>query len=321
MHRRRFLATLAVFGITPVSAGTNHLPLATTFKGGEKFQAILRKAREQNWAAKPIGQRMAFIALELQHTPYVGYTLEIDDKIECPSVNFTGLDCWTFFEAVLCLARLLEKPKPTYTPADLLAEIEWTRYRGGKCTGDYLERIHYLNEWYFDNHARGTINDLTRSFGVHTTLKGRLSREMTILWKSYRYLKKNPELRQRMAASEAKINQLPVHYIPEHRVKSIEPQLRNGDIIGIVSAGQGGVCSHVGLILRPQTDGSARFFHASSNFKKVVVDTTISGYLAGRKGDIGILVARPLPTSQTVTDPAVYQSNLRRLIAAAAAAK
>jgi len=318
MQRRHFLGTLAGLGLTSLSAdaATNLLPLATVFRGRDVFDAIVDKARAQQWASKPIGQRMAFLALELRGTPYVGYTLEIDDRIESPSVNFMGLDCWTFFETVLGLARMLEKPKTTYTPQDMLAEIEWTRYRGGKCTGGYLERIHYLNEWFLDNHARGTINDITTRLGADVPLKGRLSKEMTVLWKSYRYLRCNPDLRPKMAALENKISALPVRYIPESKVKSIEPQLRNGDIIGIVSAGQGGVCSHVGLLLRPSSDGTPRFMHASSNFKKVTVDRTISEYLAEHKGAIGIQVARPLSTTQTITDPATYQANLQRIISA-----
>lgn len=295
------------------SAAAEGLPLARTCIGREKFAAIVAKATAQNWASKPIGHRMTLLALELNNTPYVGYTLEIDDRIEAPSANFEGLDCWTFFETVLGLARMLERPKARYAPQDLLAEIQWTRYRAGRCTGNYLERIHYLNEWYLDNAARGNIVDLTAQFGVDVPLVGRESREMTVLWKSYRYLRKNPDLRPKMAALEQEVSALPVRYIPKAKVRSIEPKLRNGDIIGIVSKGQGGVCSHVGIILRPSSDGAAHFMHASSNFKKVTVDEVISNYLQTYSSNLGILVARPLPTNRTVRDPAVYQANLQRL--------
>ena len=313
MQRRTFLGTLMGLGWAAGSAAAEGLPLARTCIGREKFAAIVAKATAQNWASKPIGHRMTLLALELNNTPYVGYTLEIDDRIEAPSANFEGLDCWTFFETVLGLARMLERPKARYAPQDLLAEIQWTRYRAGRCTGNYLERIHYLNEWYLDNAARGNIVDLTAQFGVDVPLVGRESREMTVLWKSYRYLRKNPDLRPKMAALEQEVSALPVRYIPKAKVRSIEPKLRNGDIIGIVSKGQGGVCSHVGIILRPSSDGAAHFMHASSNFKKVTVDEVISNYLQTYSSNLGILVARPLPTNRTVRDPAVYQANLQRL--------
>ena len=313
MQRRTFLGTFVGLGLAAGNAAAEGLPLARTCIGTDKFTAIVAKAVAQNWVAKPIGHRMTLLALELNNTPYVGYTLEIDDRIEAPSANFEGLDCWTFFETVLGLARMLERPKAQYVPQDLLAEIQWTRYRAGRCTGSYLERIHYLNEWYLDNAARGNIVDLTAQFGVDVPLVGRESREMSVLWKSYRYLRKNPDLRPKMAALEEEISTLPVRYIPKARVKSIEPKLRNGDIIGIVSKGQGGVCSHVGIILRPSSDGAPHFMHASSNFKKVTVDETISNYLQTYTSNLGILVARPLPTSQAVRDPVVYQVNLQRL--------
>ena len=204
--RRRFaqsiLGASAVTLAGPARAAVNLLPLTTTFHGERKFNEVVAKAMKSGWRKYPIGHRMAVIAMELREVPYVGYTLEIDDKIECPSVNFNGLDCWTFFEAVLGLARMLERPKAAYSQEDLLREIEWTRYRGGKCSGGYLERIHYLNEWFMDNAARGNLNDLTRSLGGAEPLRGRESTEMTHLWKSYRYLRKNPSLRQGMAEVE-----------------------------------------------------------------------------------------------------------------------
>ena len=154
MMTRRSLFTLAAAGVLTTrraTAGIDHLPLATAFKGQDRFAAIVKKALTENWRALPITARMGRIAREFIGVPYVGYTLEIHDRIECPSVNCGGLDCWTYFETVLGMARMLERPRTAYTPAHLLYEIQWTRYRAGKCTGNYLERIHYLNEWIMDN--------------------------------------------------------------------------------------------------------------------------------------------------------------------------
>jgi hypothetical protein len=39
------------------------------------------------------------------------------------------------------------------------------RYRGGECTGDYLSRLHYLEDWLYDNNRRGLVEDLTRDLG------------------------------------------------------------------------------------------------------------------------------------------------------------
>ncbi len=285
---RIFMCFLVFLPLT-LSAG-EHLPLSTTFKGQEKFHRIARKAVKGQWGRLPMGSRMVKVAKELEGLPYKSYTLEIDNHIESPSVNFQGMDCWTFFETCLGFCRMLETPKPSYQPRDLLRQIEWTRYRNGRCNGNYLDRIHYLAEWYSDNKKRGNIKDLTRSF-PNTRMHNKC-REMSILWKSYRYLKHNPHLRRGMAAQEARVTRMPVYMIPKHKVAGIENRLRNGDIIGIASSHDGGFCSHVGIIIK-DAQGRSRFMHASTTYKKIVIDSTISGYLGQFKKHAGILVARP----------------------------
>ena len=54
--------------------------------------------------------------------------------------------------------------------------------------------------------------------------------------------------------------------------------------------------------------------HASRNYKKVVIDKSISGYLSDFSSHAGILVGRPLEVSKTVTDKAQYEANLKRLL-------
>lgn len=289
------------------------LPLDRTFNGEKKFDSMVRKALEENWRALPIGERIAKFAKELHHVPYQSFTLEIDDHIESPSANLEGLDCWTFFEICLGMARMIGIEKADYTPDDLLDQIQLTRYRGGECSGDYLERIHYLAEWYFENDARGTIDDITRTFPGVKKISGRKIQEMTVLWKSYRYLRNNPELRDPMKTWEAYVAAMPVYYLPKDKVAAVENQIQDGDIIGIVTNQQGGFCSHVGIAYRTN-DGVMRLMHASTNYKKVVIDKSISGYLNSFKYHAGILIGRPLEIAETVTDDATYQANLKALL-------
>jgi hypothetical protein len=313
---RRTLLTMAAAGFVMPGAGfagIDHLPLSTAFKGTERFNAIVNKAIAGNWRSLPIGTRMGKIAREFIGVPYAGFTLEIDNRVECPSANCNGVDCWTFFEIVLGMARMLERPRSAYTPQNLLMEIQWTRYRAGQCTGNYLDRIHYLNEWYVDNGARGNIRDITRSLGGAQRLSGRRSTEMTTLWKSYRYLRNNPGLLPRMAKIEAAVSALPVYYIPNGKVAAIESKLAEGDIAGIVTKYQGGVCSHVGLIVKDSA-GRAVFLHASKNYHKVTPQGTISSYLRAYSSNAGLIIARPLPVTSEVRDSAAYQRNLRSLM-------
>lgn len=290
MHLLGKLLLVTILYSPLCAEAADFLPINTTFKGEKKFHRISDKAVKENWAELPISTRMVKVAKELEGIPYRSYTLEIHNKIESPSVNLNGLDCWTFFETCLGISRMLEKQKPSYQPRDLLREIEWTRYRHGRCHGNYLDRIHYLAEWYVDNHKRRTINDITRSFPNRKM--DNKCQEMTILWKSYRYLKHNPELRPAMSAHESRLTRMPVHMIPKQKVAGIEHRLKNGDIIGIATKHDGSYCSHVGIIIKDQ-NGRARFMHASTTYKKVVIDSSISDYLYQFNKHAGILVARP----------------------------
>ena len=285
-------AALALLLLLAFHLQAASLPLSVTFKGESKFHALLENA--DSWRKLPIGERTAAIGRALCGTPYKGFTLEIDDHVEAPSVNFLGLDCWTFFETALAFARMLEAPRESWSPQTLLHHIEQDRYRAGRCTGSYLSRLHYLEEWLIDNHSRGLVQDLTRSLGGvpvrHT------ANEMTINWKSYRYLRANPSLRSGIRAMEDKVAALPFFHIPKAKVPSIESKLRSGDIIGITTHDPGGIgTSHVGLAYR-DSKGVLRFMHASAprNHGKVVIDSRLSDYLNQFKSDAGILVARPV---------------------------
>ena len=277
---------------TAAAPATSHgLPFSTVFVGRDRFDSLL--ARIAPAVGQPIGQRVAICGRALLGTKYKGFTLEIDDRIEAPSVNLTGLDCWTFFEIALACARMLDEPRENWTPQTLLKYIELDRYRGGRCDG-YLSRLHYLEDWLHDNDRRGLVRDLTRELGgiraPHSAV------EMQRAWKSYRYMCCNPDLRAGIARMENRIAATPLYYIPKSRVAAIEPQLQSGDIIGICSHDGSLIgTSHVGLAYRTP-DGILRFMHASAprNSGKVILDQRLSGYLAHFRSIAGILVARPL---------------------------
>ncbi len=270
------------------------LPFSTVFKGRAKFDRLVSEARGGNWSALPIGERTATVGQAMVGTRYRGYTLEIDDRIEAPSVNFEGQDCWTFFEISLAFARMLGDSPESWTPERLLHYIELDRYRGGQCTSDYLSRLHYLEDWLQDNDRRGLVEDLTRSLGG--VRAPHAAREMTVGWRSYRYLKHNRALLGPLRKMEERVSSRALYQIPKSRVAAIEPKLRSGDIIGIISRdGRLVGTSHVGLALRG-SDGVLHFMHASSprNYGKVVIDSELSKYLYRYSTHTGILVARPL---------------------------
>ena len=69
------------------------------------------------------------------------------------------------FETALAFARMMDDLEADWTPQRLLHYIEIDRYRDGTCTGAYLSRLHYLEDWLYDNNRRGLVADLTRSLG------------------------------------------------------------------------------------------------------------------------------------------------------------
>jgi hypothetical protein len=296
MISRKLLCT--IFGLflagAPLAKPAS-LPFNTVFKGREQFDRLVQEAREHNWQSLPIGERTATVGRALVGTRYKSYTLEIDDRIEAPSANFYGMDCWTFFEISLAFARMLNEPAAEWNPETFLGYIERDRYRGGECDGTYLSRLHYLEDWLYDNDERGLVKDLTRELGGVRSRHA--AHEMTYGWRHYRYLKSNPALLKPLGRMEARVSARPLYQIPKSHVARIEPQLKSGDIIGIVSRDRPGLysTSHVGLAYRTN-DGVLHFMHASSprNYGKVVVDARLSSYLARYRSDTGILAARPL---------------------------
>ncbi len=292
--RRLTLFLAVVLFCTAAYAFESRLPFGTVFRGQDQFNRLVAKAKAENWKNLPIGERTAAVGQSLLGTRYKHFTLEIDNRIESPSVNFNGVDCWTFFEISLAFARMLNEPEANWTPSEMLRYIELDRYRGGACTGEYLSRLHYLEDWLYDNNRRGLVEDLTSQLGGKSVPHS--AREMSIGWRHYRYLAANKSLLGPLARMEQSVSSRPLYQIPKNRVAKIESKLQSGDIIGIVSRDRGGMysTSHVGLALR--TSDGLHFMHASApnNYGKVVVDSRISQYLARYRSDSGIMVARPL---------------------------
>ncbi len=270
------------------------LPLSVVFQGESKFHAIVAKAERENWRNLPLSERTVRVAREMVGVPYVNYTLEVHDDIESPVVNLTAMDCWTYYENALGLARMLRyKPAP-YTPQDLLHMVEIERYRDGICTGSYLSRMHHLEEVFHDNQRRGYATNITARIPGAVKLEREIH-EMTVQWKNYRYLRSNPKLIEPMAKLEAEVSKLTVYHIPKSKVRNAERYLQNGDICAITTNYQFGYTSHVGLIFRQ--NNRAYLMHATSDRDKgrmTLIDRPITDYLNGASKHAGIIICRPI---------------------------
>jgi hypothetical protein len=297
--RREFLAGMplafAGFSTSLEAAPSGYkgrLPYDTVFIGDSKFAQLCAQAQRGNWPALPIGQRTVTVGKALCGTRYGNYTLEIHDHIEAASVNLHTLDCWTFYEVSLAFSRMIRSKPAPWSSVDLLRFVELERYRGGNCDGNYLSRMHHLEEVFYDNQKRGLGVNITRSLGGVPIRRN--IREMQIAWKDYRYLRNSPSLRTGIARVEARVSALPVTYIPKRNVASIEDNLLDGDVLAVVSGDQTAYTSHVGLALR--SGSTCRFMHATSSRDKgrcCTVDSRISSYLADKSSSIGLIVFRP----------------------------
>ncbi|MEI6070749.1 MAG: N-acetylmuramoyl-L-alanine amidase-like domain-containing protein [Verrucomicrobiae bacterium] len=281
----------AIFLLTAGAAMAAGLPDSVVFVGRDRFQRLVARGAAENWAALPIGERVATVGRALVGTPYLNYTLELDPRIETPCVNMKGMDCWTLFEIALGTARAL-KQSPDPQPRDLLRMIELDRYRGGRCDGKFTSRLHHLEDWLQDNQRRGLVKDITPALpGAR-----KLCREMDYMGgkasRLFRQLRADPSMVPVMARIERWLSERGITYVPKSFVPAAEKFLRDGDIICIVTTWHGDYTSHVGLAVR-DAKGTLRFLHASKNSRAVIVDRRLSDYLNRFSGDAGIMVGRP----------------------------
>jgi Protein of unknown function (DUF1460) len=292
--RRAFLSCLgktlagafAFVGADRVWAGGQD---AQVFEGRDVFDRLLAQSRERRWIELPIGERIGAIGMALRQTPYVASTLELYDDREVCSVDFRGLDCVTFFELALALARMLKRGERT--PEALLAEVTFLRYRGGQVT-DYASRLHYLTDWFSDNQTKRVVRLVTLELPGAERFTRRVN-FMSTHPGAYRQLKASPDQRAKIALREAEINARTMYYVPRDRVATAQRLLLTGDIIGITTTIDGLDCAHSGVCYRDEA-GIPRLLHASTTRNAVVLDEDLATYVASVRTHSGIVVARPL---------------------------
>jgi len=220
-------------------------------------------------------------------TPYVASTLEVSEK-EKMVINLRELDCTTFAENCLALARTVQKEHSTFN--DFVDELRLIRYRNGLLNG-YPSRLHYFSDWIYNNDQKKLVKSISKDI-ANIGIDNRVS-FMSTHPEAYPLLKNNPDFVKEIALQEVAISSRKSWYIPKGRLVEFEQQLHDGDILGITTNIPGMDISHVVIAIRK--DGRIHLLHASLNFKKVLVSTeTLEQYLNSHKSTTGIMVARPL---------------------------
>ncbi len=226
------------------------------------------------------------IAKSFLNRAYKAHTLE-GNQNEKLITNLREFDCSTFVES--CIAMGLTYRKDDISFDKFKKYLQRLRYyKNGKIKG-YESRINYFSDWLYTHEEDGLLQDVTALMGGVVWKKN--INFMSTHWNKYPF-PKDTELLEKIQKIEEKINGQSFTYIPKTKIKSIENQFLNGDIVGITTNVDGLDIAHEGFVIRLQ-DKRVYLLHASSDFKRVMVtDKPLSEYMAKNKNQTGIMVAR-----------------------------
>jgi hypothetical protein len=226
------------------------------------------------------------IAKSFLNRPYKAHTLE-GNATEKLVVNLRDFDCSTFVET--CIAMGLTYRKNDISYDKFKGYLKRLRYYNKGTIKGYDSRIHYFSDWLYTHTQDGLLEDITPSMGGVEWKRN--VNFMSTHWDKYPFAK-NTSLQEKIQSVESKISSQNFTFIPKSKVKSIENQFLNGDIIGITTNIDGLDMTHEGFAIRLQ-DKRVYLLHASSDFKRVMVtDKPLAEYLAKNKNQTGIMVAR-----------------------------
>jgi len=210
-------------------------------------------------------KKIDFISEQFIDIPYKESTLIGDDKTEeILTINFAGLDCFTYIDYVEAL-RLSDKY------SDFRDNLIKVRYKNENVS--YSSRNHFFSDWT-DNTDR--IEDITQNVGGDSVIVA--SKSLNKKKDGTLYLNELPVVTRQIS------------YIPSAKIDgSVTSKLRTGDYVGIYSDKPGLDVSHTGIIIKK--DGSTFLRHASSRSEnRRVVDEELLEYI---KNKPGIVVYRP----------------------------
>jgi hypothetical protein len=244
-------------------------------------------ASSLNLHEKPIDEVILEIARSFLGVEYAANTIEAPGE-EQLIINLQSLDCVTFYENALVLARCIKKQTLTFD--DFKKELQFVRYRGGVING-YPSRLHYTSDYFYDNVQKGVLRDVTQELGgisFHKKINFMTSHE-----DSYPRLKESPDYVQVLQKIEDEISSRLMFHIPKSKMKKAASKIHDGDILGITTSIEGLDCTHTGIAMWQQ--GTLHMIHAPVPGSTVqITGLTLWEYLAQIKKDSGIMVARPL---------------------------
>ncbi|MBE0570043.1 MAG: DUF1460 domain-containing protein [Ignavibacteriaceae bacterium] len=244
-----------------------------------------------NLSERPISDVIVGVGKSFIGTEYLSYGLEKDGD-EQLVINLTGLDCTTFLENSLVLARCIKAGKTSFE--DYMNELQQIRYRDG-VIDQYPSRLHYFSDWIYDNAKKGVVKDVTEEIGGKK-IKFKVH-FMSTHTDSYKHLKENPDFIPIIEKQEKEISCREYYFIPKAELKSKEDQIQNGDMIAITTTVEGLDIGHIGIAVK-MDDGRIHLLHApTENTKVQITEHPLSDYLMKYKRHSGAIVLRALEPS------------------------
>jgi hypothetical protein len=235
----------------------------------------------------PVADLIAEIGLSFLGTPYAASSLEngLEEKLV---INLRELDCTTFVENCLALARTIKSGKTDFE--SFAAELERIRYRNG-IRNQYLSRLHYFSEWIHNNAEKKLISEAPNFQGEKV---GKTISYMSSHPDSYLVLKEHPELIPLLISQEKALSSTDFWYFPKTNPENLLKSLKHGDIIGLTLGIDEAIdINHVGIIVRK--GNQFYLLHASQTWKKVVLsDDPITDFVRPESKNSGIMIARPI---------------------------
>ena len=250
----------------------------------QKFELAVSKSL----AEKPINEVIVELGKSFLGTDYEAHTLEKGEKEEL-IINLTGLDCYTYMESLIALARCIKSGDTSFE--NYTKEIESLRYRNG-VMGDYPTRLHYASDWLYDVAKRGFIKDITKEIGGEVFENN--VNFMSTHPESYKFLKNNDEFVKAIAETEKEISAREYFYIPQDEIESIEDKIQEGDLLMFTTSIKGLDIAHNGIAVK-MDDGRIHVMHAPQVGTKVQIsEKPLPDYVKAVKKQNGLIVARVL---------------------------
>ena len=217
--------------------------------------------------------------------PYSAFSLD-QGPAERLRLDLARFDCFLFVEQLLALVQL-DPRRPAAAPQAFAEGVRRLRYDGGRVT--YCDRHHYFSLWAAAAQQQGLLTDIT------ATLPGARRRRIPL-----RFMGDHPQAYRpmRQSANRRCISQrerglvVDQAYVPTGALERALPQLRNGDIFGLVTRVKGLDVTHVGVV---EVEGGRHHAVHAAPGRGVMRSWDLARYVAGVPDVVGLMVLRPSP--------------------------